>query len=334
MKKNNAEGNRRLRFALPKGSLNTTGRWSTESLLKEAGFDIKGYSPESRSYSLIIANDEELEAIVDRPQNMPADLRDSIIDLAIMGKDIAEEWNLADARMVRLCSLGYGYADLVLAGPSCITRDGFYADLKREKEIRLATEYPLITQDWLENNESYILSFGNKKPLLIAKYGITGANEKIRITESYGATESAIAKGSADFIVECISSGETLAKNELKPIEILLQSSAGLYTTEDALSDPWKADKIGFVRTLLQGAVKARDTDYIIFNVRKSREEKIKDYLQKERLFSKEPTVIRDGEYLQVGIEIARSRWTQVAYGLRSNGAEDIVRMNPVQIID
>ena len=39
-----------LRFALPKGSLNTPGRWSTESLLKEAGFEIRGYGPESRAF--------------------------------------------------------------------------------------------------------------------------------------------------------------------------------------------------------------------------------------------------------------------------------------------
>lgn len=327
----------KLCFALPKGSLNDSSRWSTEDLLKEAGFDIKGYAPSSRSYSPVIANDSELEITIDRPQNMPPDLRDRIIDLAILGRDIAEEWRLAGVNIIRLCGLEYGYVNLVVAVPDSLGIEDFDSYLKKMptvKVIRCATEFPLIAQDRIFRSQIYNQLCGNKKPIIVTRYGQFGDNPKLIITESYGATESAIKKGSADFIVEVSASGKTLAENGLKPIGTLLESSAGLYTIEDVLKDSWKAEKINFIKALLEGVVKARKTDYLWFNIPKEREQLMLEYLQREKLFAKEPAIIRNGQYLQISIEIPKSRWLEVMYGLKKNGAEDIIRLNPAQIID
>lgn len=327
---------KKLKFALPKGSLNSD-RWSTEDLLKEAGFDIKGYAPSSRSYSPVIANDSELEVIVDRPQNMPADLRRGVIDLGIFGEDIAEEWILTGVDIIRLCDLEYGYVNLVVAVPDSLGIEDFDSYLKKMsvvKIIRCTTEFPLIAQDRIFRSQIYNQLFGNKKPIIVTRYWQFGDNPKLIITESYGATESTIKKGSADFIVESTSSGKTLAENGLKPIEILLESSADLYTTNEILKDPWRADKIDFVKILLEGVVKARKTDYIWFNTPKQNEQAMLDYLEREKLFAKEPAIIRNGQYLQISIEIPKSRWLEMVRSLKENGAEDIIRLNPSQIID
>lgn len=329
---------KKLRFALPKGSLNDSSRWSTEALLRQAGFDIFGYAPSSRSYSLRIRNEPELEAIVDRPQNMPTGLKNGVFDLAILGADIAEEWRLAGIDLVRLCDLEYGYANLVVAVPNSVNVNGlgsYLSEMFSKAIIRCATEYPLITQDRISRNGAYQQLFGNKKPIIIAKYGNFGDNPRLAIIESDGATESAAySKKSADFIVETSSSGKTLEENNLRVIETLLESSAGLYTTEEVLRDSWKADKVDFVKTLLEGVVKARKTDYIVFNLPKEREQEMLAYLQREGLFAKEPTVSRNENYLQIGIEVPKSRWLEVVPNLKKYGAEDILRFKPTQIID
>lgn len=328
----------KLRFALPKGSLNDKDRWNTEALLVQAGFDIKGYPPSSRKYSPEIRNDLELEAIVDRPQNMPQELADDVFDLAILGSDIEEERRLAGVDLVRLCDLEYGYANLVVAVPDTKQAndfDSYFSEMSSKQVLRCATEYPLITQDRIWRNAVFNEIFGEGKPLIVTKYGRFGENERLVINESYGATESSInPKNSADFIVESTSTGQSLKENSLKPIETLVESSAGLYTTEKVLNDQWKNEKIRYVQALLEGVVKARRTDYIIFNLPTELERKMLEYLQKEKLYSKEPTITRNGQYIQIGIEITKSKWLNVFRDLRRFGAEDIMRINPTQIID
>jgi ATP phosphoribosyltransferase len=326
-----------LRFTLPKGSLNENGRWSTEEFLLRAGLDIKGYSPSSRNYSPTIKNDAELEAIVDRPQNMPRKMSKCMYDAGIFGYDIAEEFGrLAGIGLVKVCGLEYGYANLVVAvGKNALTDslDRYIANA--ELPIECATEYPLITREKISQNKAYKERFGSIMPMIeTSKYGNIGQNSQFRITELWGATESAIKpNGSADIIVECTSTGQTLAENGLVAIETLMESSAGLYTTEKALSDSWKAEKINYLKELFMGVAKARKTDYIVFNIARENGENMLRYLQQENLYSKEPTIIRGGRYEQISIEVEKQRWLSIYGGLRKNGAEDIIRMKAEQII-
>jgi len=328
----------KLRFALPKGSLNDESRWSTEALLLQAGFDIRGYSPSSRNYSPSIANDQELEAIVDRPQNMPAELRDGVIDLAILGSDIAEEWRLAGVTLERVCDLEYGNADLVVAIPDASQAKDFGSylrEMKTKEVLRCATEYPLVVQDRIETDETFRSIFGGGKPIIVNKYGQFGDNFRMMIIESYGATESAVnPKKSADFIVETSQSGGSLRENSLRPIETWIRSSAGLYTTEEILKDRWKREKINYVRELLEGVNNANRTDYLNFKLPIGREQEMLDYLKRQNLYSKFPTITRNAQYSQIGIEIVKARWLEVLTALKQYGAEDIKRFKPTLIID
>ena len=327
----------KLRFALPKGSLNQEGRWSTEELLLQAGFDIRGYSPSSRSYAPKITNDSELEAIVDRPQNMPPELKDGVFDLAILGSDIAEEWKLGGVNLERVCDLEYGYADLVVAVPVSSQAqdfDSYLEEMSSTDVLRCATEYTLITQDRVSRSPVFRTTFGDGKPVMVTKYGLFGDNGRVLVKESYGATESAVnPKESADFVVETSQSGESLRKNFLKPVGVWIKSSAGLYTTKEVLEDRWKYNKIQYVKELLQGVVKSKSTDYIIFNLTEKNEQKMLGYLEGEQLFSKTPTITRNDQYIQIGIEVPKSRWLEVFRSLKQYGAEDIMRIKPNQII-
>lgn len=326
---------KKLRFALPKGSLNKEGRWSTEALLKQAGFDIVGYEPSSRSYAPKIKDVPfKLESIVDRPQNMPQELNEGVIDLGILGTDIAEEWRLAGVNLVKICDLGYGYADLVVAVPiesSRLDLNSYLSSMSDKRILRCATEYPFVAQEKISKIPAYQSKFGSKKPMIKSKYGTFGENQRLVIIESYGATESAVnPKKSADFLVECTSTGTTLKENGLKPIETLIESSAGLYSTEEVMKDAWKADNILFISDLLQGAVKARKTYFMVFNVQRDGSEgDMVRYLKENKLCAKEPTVNEGTSYSQFQIQVPKDRVLRVLRDLRSFGAEDINILQP-----
>jgi ATP phosphoribosyltransferase len=332
---------KRLRFALPIGSLNDGERGYTEELLKLAGFDIFGYNPKSRVYAPIIRNDSELEAIVDRPQNMPPKLEAGTYGLAILGSDIACEWSLAGVKLELVCNLSYGSSKLVAAVDNSVKANDldsfirdFFKDGAENKTLVCATEYPLITSEKISLSKSYKELFGRAKPLIRTKYCTKGENKFFEIVESYGATESAInPQKSADLIVETTSSGKTLLENGLKPIGTIFESSAGLYTTQRALKDDWKREKIEFVRDMLLGAVRGMNYDYVIFNVEAGKKEPMDDYLKRERLFASEPTVNKGDKYVQFSIQIPKTEWPKTMYGLKQNGAEEIIRLNPYQVI-
>ncbi len=269
---------------------------------------------------------------------MPRELRDGVFDLAILGQDIAEEWRLAGFGLDKISDLEYGYANLVVAVPDTLNVRNLNSYLKRVSKkniVRCDTEYPFITQDKIYKNKKYRELFNQGKPMIVSKFGKIGKNTRLIINDSYGATESAVnPKQSADFIVECSSSGKTLDENNLKAIDTLIESSAVLYTTEEALRDPWKNKKIDFIKTMLDGVVKARKTDYIVFNIPNKKKEQMLKYLRREKLYTKEPTITaNEGNYLQIGIEILKSKWLNIAYGLKRHGADDIVRLDPSQII-
>ena len=69
----------KLKIALPKGSLEQ----ATYDLFKKAGFAI---GASARSYAPT-ADDEELEVVLFRPQEMPRYIEDGIVDCGLTGRD-------------------------------------------------------------------------------------------------------------------------------------------------------------------------------------------------------------------------------------------------------
>ncbi len=140
-------------------------------------------------------------------------------------------------RVVLICGLGFGFANVVVAVPQAWIDVRSVADLddvatafrlKHERKMRLATKYANLTRDFF------------------AEHGVVD----YRIVESSGATEGAPAAGTAELIVDITTTGATLAANGLKVLDdgVILRSQANLVA---ARTTPWSAAQRETARLLL-----------------------------------------------------------------------------------
>jgi ATP phosphoribosyltransferase len=146
------------------------------------------------------------------------------VHLGITGEDLVREMIAdADAKVVLLEGLGFGFANVVVAVPQAWIDVRSIADLddvasafrlKHGRRMRVATKYINLTRGFF------------------AAHGITD----YRIVESAGATEGAPAAGSAELIVDITTTGTTLSANGLKVIEdgVILRSQANLVAARSA----------------------------------------------------------------------------------------------------
>jgi len=211
-----------LKMGLPKGSLQE----STFDLMQRAGFAVH---VASRSYFPTI-DDDELEAIMFRAQEMSRYVEDGVIDLGLTGKDWIEE-NASD--VVEVAELVYSKQTLkparwVLAVPE-------NSDIRSPGDLEgklLATELVNVTNRYLKD------------------HGV-----KAKVEYSYGATEAKV--GIVDAIVELTETGSSLRNNRLRIIDTLMTTTTRLIANKDSWKDSWKRTKIENISTLLQGAIRA-----------------------------------------------------------------------------
>lgn len=210
-----------LKMGLPKGSLQE----STFDLMHRAGFTVH---VSSRSYFPTV-DDEEIEAIMFRAQEISRYVEDGVIDLGLTGKDWIEE-NGSD--VVEVAELTYSKQTLrparwVLAVPES-------SDIKSVTDLNgklLATELVNVTNRYLK------------------KHGVDA-----KVEYSYGATEAKV--GIVDAIVELTETGSSLRSNRLRIVDTLMTTTTRLIANKQSWQDSWKRTKIENISTLLQGAIR------------------------------------------------------------------------------
>ena len=218
---------RKLKIAIPKGKLFD----KVSSLLSEAGL---GLSQNGRNYRPKCA-DCEIEVKVLKPQNIPKLVELGSQDVAFTGYDwIAEE----GAQVSELLDTGFDPVKIVAAIPAATAPGSL-----QSRKIRVASEYENLTKSFLSSNG---LDFV--------------------FIRSFGATESFVPED-ADMIVDNSSSGTTLKENGLSIYAEILSSSTRFVANKDALSDPWKAQKIADILLLLTSVIEARKRLLIEMNV-------------------------------------------------------------------
>src|SRR5262245_57251081 len=214
---------RKLRIALPKGSLEE----ATFALFKRAGFH---FTVSPRSY-FPAADDNELEGMLIRAQEVARYVEEGVFDAGLTGKDWILE-NRAD--VVEVADLCYSKQSMrpcrwVLAVPesSPIRKP---ADLKGK---RIATEAVVLTQDYLK------------------RHGV-----EAHVEFSWGATEVK-APELVDAIVEITETGSSLRANKLRVVDEVLQTTPRLIANKQSFEDPWKRRKVESLALLLRGAIEA-----------------------------------------------------------------------------
>ena len=222
-----------LSVGLPKGSLQD----STLALFRKAGFTI---TVGSRSYIPSI-DDEELSGLLIRAQEMARYVQDGILDLGLTGRDWVLEQN---ARVKEVCTLQYAKGGLrpvrwVVAVPT----DSPIRRIEDLRGKRIATELVQFTRRFLKEREIEAL-----------------------VEFSWGATEVK-APRLADAIVELTETGSSLAANNLRIVDTILESTTVLIANRDAWKDPWKRRKIENIALLLTGALRAQEKVGLKMNV-------------------------------------------------------------------
>ncbi|MCS7142975.1 MAG: ATP phosphoribosyltransferase [Aigarchaeota archaeon] len=250
---------RKLRFALPKGSLEA----STFDLMRRALYEVRG---QDRTYRPLI-NDPEIELKVLRPQEIPVYVAEGLYDLGITGIDWIEE---TGANVKELMDLEYGPVRLVVAAPSREKYrdmdDLMERRLARGLDVKISTEYINLTRRYLKGKEVYRRYFGDQEPLVVTPWFRIGSNNRVIIFLSFGATEAKPPE-EADAIVDNTATGLTLEQNNLSVLETIRHSTARLIASKKSLTDPWKREKILDIVALFRGVVDSQKRVHIFLNV-------------------------------------------------------------------
>jgi ATP phosphoribosyltransferase-like protein len=329
-----SHNNNKLHLGLPSGSLNTPGRGDTEGLFIDAGYDIVGYAAgrEHRS-QLAILNDDEISPHLVKAANVPGDLSRGLLDLSITGDDCIYNWPGGAGEFTKIVDLEYGNVQVVVAVP----KDSEIADLTgllfqardHEEPQTFYTEYPILTRNYLMDNDGYQELYPGLTPKTEVFGYVEGDNDKVQIIHSQGATEAYLGRGFP--IVDNTQSGTSLQRAGGVKLEVIMKSSAGLYSRRNIVEDPWKADKVTEVGELLSGVINGRKHYDVKFNVDSDDLDRILMFLKQERLALKGPTVaeLLDVDRRTIGyavnIAVPKSRYLQVRARLREKGATGIL---------
>lgn len=220
-------------LGLPKGSLQD----ATFKLFEKAGWNIR---VDSRSYQPVV-DDNEIRAILMRPQEIPRYLQDGIIDVGLTGKDWIED-NAADVHEV--CELIYSKVTrnpirIVLA----VKDDSPIREAKDLAGARVATEYVRLA-------ERYFAGHG-----VVADIEFSWGADEVKVPDL------------ADAIVVNTETGSSLRAHNLRIVDTLLTSTTRLVANHKAWADPEKRAKIENMALLLIGALNAESLVGLKMNV-------------------------------------------------------------------
>ncbi|MEM1566220.1 MAG: ATP phosphoribosyltransferase [Candidatus Bathyarchaeia archaeon] len=311
-----------MKFAVPAGSLQK----ATFEVFEKAGYRVSG---QERSYRPMI-NDPEIELRILRPQEIPILVNEGLYDIGISGYDWVKE---TDADVELLQNLEYGKVRLVAAAPKSWTDIDSFSKLLEKflangKGIRISTEYLNITARYVKSNPVYRKFFGDLEPLTVTPWWRKGQNSKVTIFLSFGATEAKPPEV-ADVIVDVTETGTSLEQNNLKIIEVLLESTAFLIANKRSLQSE-KREKIFDIKAMLKGVVDGSKRLHIFVNVKRENLE----LLLKELPALKRPTIspLADEGWYAVNTVIDRDLLFKILPTIRRL-AQGLVVYEPRQVL-
>ena len=279
----------KLKIGLPKGSLQD----ATFAMLKKAGWD---FHVNSRSY-MPSCDDDEIDALLVRPQEIPRYVADGILDAGLTGKDWIVD---SGADVLEVADLSYNKATLrPLRVVVAVKEDSDIREAKDLEGKRISTEYVNLTKRWLESK---------------------GVSAQVEF--SWGACEVKVPQ-LADAIVVNTETGSSLRMHDLRVVETILESTARLIANKQSWQDEWKRNKIENLAMLMQGALNAEQLVGLKMNVPR---EKLKDVVAILPALKK-PTLspLSDECWVAVEIVVEEKVSRDLIPRLRRAGAEGLV---------
>ena len=278
-----------LSFGLPKGSLEE----ATLKLFSRAGFRItKG----SRSYTPSW-DDPDVTGRFVRAQEMSRYVEDGFFDCGLTGRDWVQE-NQSNVKIV--ADLIYSRASnrvskWVLAVPD-------NSSIKTVQDLNgktIATELVEVTRNFLKQN---------------------GVEADVEF--SWGATEVKV-PDLVDAIVDLTETGSSLRANNLRIVEVLMETNTVLICNEEAWANPTKRGKIENISLMLGAALQADTKVGLKLNLEKVKLDQILETLPALR----NPTIssLADENWVAVETVIEKKVSRDLIPALKRSGAEGIV---------
>jgi ATP phosphoribosyltransferase len=277
-----------LKLGLPAGSLQK----ATVELFDRAGLHV---GESKRSYWPTI-DDEEIQAIYLRAQEMGRYVGDGVLDAGITGLDWIKE---SGCDVVEVCELPYSKetsnpTKWVLAVPN-------ESSVTRPQELEggiVATELVGVTKRYFQDK-----------------------NLHVKVEFSWGATE--VKARLVNAIVELTETGTSLRANNLRILDTVIVSTTRLIANKAAWRDSFKREKIENIAILLQAAIEARGKVGLKMNVRRADLDAILQTLPAE----KSPTIsgLADSEYVAIEVIIDDHVERSLVPALKRAGASGII---------
>lgn len=274
----------KIRIAVQK-----SGRLNEDSLqiLKDCGISIDNGKDQLKA----TARNFPLEVFYLRNGDIPQYLRDGVVDIAIIGENVLVEKGKDIAVAEKL---NFSKCRVSLAVPKGVK----YNSVKDFEGKKVATSYPHTVNEYLKSK------------------GVTANLHLIN-----GSVEIAPNIGLAYGICDIVSSGSTLFKNNLKEVEVILQSEAVLAVSPKISEE--RKEILKKMQFRIQSVLQARQNKYILLNAPNDKLDEIISILPGMR----SPTVLPLAEegWSSVHSVITRDTFWEVIDELKQAGAEGIL---------
>jgi len=266
-----------------------SGRLHQDSmqLLKDIGISINNGKDQLKAS----AQNFPLEIFYLRNGDIPQYLKDGVVDAAIIGENVLAE---KATDILKLEKLGFSKCRVSIAIPKGVS----YENVSDLEGKQIATSYPNTVNRFLEENN---------------------INASIHVIN--GSVEIAPNIGLADAIVDIVSSGSTLFKNNLTEKNVILTSEAVL-SVSPKISDS-KQELLNTLRFRIRSVLKGRQSKYILLN---APDDKLNDFI-KILPGMNSPTVLPLAKkgWSSVHSVIDKNQFWEIIDALKQNGAEGIL---------
>ncbi|MDO8553667.1 MAG: ATP phosphoribosyltransferase [Candidatus Micrarchaeota archaeon] len=284
-----------IKLAIPnKGRVNA----NIVKLLEKMGLDV----PENGRKLYANTSNPNIQLVYARAADIPFYVESGVADLGITGEDMIRESGMT---VEKLFKLNFGSCQIVVAAPknSRVKSPSDYSD-----GIRVVT-----------------------KLVNTARTYFAKRNIRANIIRLSGALELAPNIGIADVIIDQVSTGTTLAANNLQVVDTIAKSDICLVANKRSMKE--KEEEIDELKLAVESVITAEQKRYVIANVKS--EEELKRVV-KVMPCMESPTVLKlakEGEYAVQSVVDSKDLITAIRK-LKQAGARDILVMNMSRVVE
>ena len=270
-------------------AIQKSGRLNEDSIqiLKDCGISINNGNDQLKAE----ATNFPLEILFLRNSDIPQYLIDGVVDVAILGDNLLVE---KGKNIQVIEKLGFSKCKVSVAVPKTFE----YNSIQDLEGLRIATSYPNTVLDYFKSK-----------------------NVTVDLHQISGSVEIAPNIGLSDAIVDIVSSGSTLFKNNLKEVEVITKSEAVLAVSPSISKETQViVDKLLF---RIQSVLKARKSKYILMNIPNDKIETISKILPVLKSLTVMP--LAEEGWSSVHSVIEEETFWDVIDQLKNAGAEGIL---------